>query len=733
MTVHPNPPNDPAQKEAARVAIDPLVIFELREVGGRNFTIAQHPALGKFFQMGPEEYRVASLLDGTRTLSDILQVLESDGIRWDPKEVAEFISKLVSSQIAAPVGISDAAQRTQKPPTAQGARESGQGENERSSHESLQHWYRRLPKLLSLMISQRFPLIQGQGLATKLEKHVGCAFSILGMLYWAGLVLSGLMIVAAHRQDFAGELRRMFDPGIWLVLLVMWIIAKVIHEAGHAVAARYHGVHVGKMGIMFFFLAPLAYVDVTDAWKLKSRWSRVQIALAGVYLELAVAALAAWAWWFLPDGLPRHLAAQFFLVAGPATLLVNANPLLRLDGYYVVSDLTEIPNLRMHGRKQLVAWIEKLVLKIDPPRPLLSGWRRVFATFHAACSVVFQVVWMGGLIIGVSMWLPGIGLLLAIAASMLWCIIPLSRWVYKVWIHEPGERWFMNSKRKRLIGLAMLLVLMFQYFCATNSPLARRVPVVVQFRDEQIARASADAFVRDVYVRRGQRVSRGMLLMELEDPELLLRRDKKADELELANLRAIQLRRQGDVSKSAAEIENSRSLRRQLAELNDQIDGLKVVATRAGLIVSTSIDELQGRYVKRGEELLRVSEPQEKELLAAISESDMQAYQAAARRAKPAQVRLRGGQRFAAVPANLRPRARRSLPHPALAATAGGPLAVEPSPDDDEAVRVIQPQLESRTLVDPVTSVEIRAGQIGMMTIADDRSLITRLFDSAKR
>ena len=93
----------------------------------------------------------------------------------------------------------------------------------------------------------------------------------------------------------------MFDPSLWLLLLGMWAISKVIHETGHAVAARYHGVQVGKIGILFFFMAPLAYVDVTDAWKLKSRWSRVQIALAGIYLELAVAAIAAWAWWLLPQ------------------------------------------------------------------------------------------------------------------------------------------------------------------------------------------------------------------------------------------------------------------------------------------------------------------------------------------------------------------------------------------------------------------------------------------------
>jgi multidrug efflux pump subunit AcrA (membrane-fusion protein) len=260
--------------------------------------------------------------------------------------------------------------------------------------------------------------------------------------------------------------------------------------------------------------------------------------------------------------------------------------------------------------------------------------------------------------------------------------------------------------------------------------LARRVPVVVQFRDQQIARATADAFVKTVYVTRGQRVKQGLLLVELDDPELLIQRDRKTDDLKIAQLRAVQYRRQGELSRSAAECENAASLRRQIIELNEQLDGLRVIAEREGFVLGPAIDSLQGRFVDRGAELLRVSDPQEKELLAAVSEADMQAYQAAASEALPALVRLRGGTKFQTIPASLRPRARRSLPHPAFAATVGGPLPVEPSSNEKHPMRLVEPQLQSVTPLDPVTSVEIQAGQIGTMTIGDNRSLVARLIDT---
>ena len=306
-------------------------------------------------------------------------------------------------------------------------------------------------------------------------------------------------------------------------------------------------------------------------------------------------------------------------------------------------------------------------------------------------------------------------------------------WTVDVPDDDPRARWYRNETRRRLVCYTFLLILTIQYLAASSSPLARRVPVVVQFREPQVARASSDAFVRAVYVTRGQRVKQGMILLELEDPELVIRRGRTADDLEIAELRAVQFRNQGELSRSAAEAENAESLRRRLAMLDQQIDGLNGIAERNGLVLSPKLDSLQGRFVNRGEELLRVSDPQEKELLASVSEGDMQAYQAAAKRAQPTQVRLRGGTTFTAIPRALRPRARRSLPHPALSATAGGPLPVEPSPEEEGKVRVIQPRLEALTRLDPVTSVELYAGQIGTMIISDNRSIITRLWDSMRR
>lgn len=595
------------------------------------------------------------------------------------------------------------------------------------------HWSRPIMSALSFLVCQKISLGDGDCIARLANQRFGRLFSRSGCWNWLLLVGSGALIVIMNHHEFTNELTAFFDPGLWVMLLGMWVVAKLCHELGHAIAARHHGVRVGKFGLLLFFLAPLPFVDVTDAWKLESKWKRIQIGLGGVYIELALAAIAAWVWWLAPGELVRHLAAQFFLIAGPGTLLVNANPLLRLDGYYVLSDLTGIPNLRMHGRKQLGSLCNQYVMGTDAEASLLKGWRRSFATLHAMASVAFQVVWMSGLIIAISHWMRGLGMVIAIAAVSLWCIFPLMLWVRKMWNYELTGRWQWNTQRMRLLTIATAIPFVFHFMVTDASPLMRRVPVVVRNHDPQIVRATSDAMVANIYVHPGQRVLPGMLLMELENPELVMQRNDLADELAIAEVRAVQWRGQGELSRAAAELENAQSLRRQIKELDELIEGLTIQAERAGFILNPDLEELEGCFVDRGDELCQVMDPQQKELLASVGESDLLAYRKAAILRAPVAVRLKGGTSFSVTPTALQPRARLRLPHPTLAATSGGPLPVEVASGNQADVQALQPQLQGVIQLDQRSSSLSRDGQIGMLTISDNRSLFERVISRLNR
>jgi putative peptide zinc metalloprotease protein len=334
---------------------------------------------------------------------------------------------------------------------------------------------------------------------------------------------------------------------------------------------------------------------------------------------------------------------------------------------------------------------------------------------------------MSGLIVAVSHWMRGLGMVIAIAAISLWVILPLLIWVRKMWYHESTDRWQWNTQRMRLLTLGSFVPFVVHFMTTDASPLMRRVPVVVQNHDPQIARATADALVVNVYVQPGQRVLPGMLLLELENPELVMQRSDVADELAIAEVRAVQWRGRGELSKAAAEFENAESLRRQIMELDEQIDGLKIVAERAGYVLNPDLAELKGCFVDQGDELCQVMDPGQKELLASVGESDLLAYRKAAIIGVPVAVRLKGGTSFSVTPTPLQPRARLRLPHPTLAATSGGPLPVEFAANDPSDLQARQPQLQGVIQMNQRNSSLSRDGQIGMMTISDNRSMFERL------
>ena len=220
-----------------------------------------------------------------------------------------------------------------------------------------------------------------------------------------------------------------------------------------------------------------------------------------------------------------------------------------------------------------------------------------------------------------------------------------------------------------------------------------------------------------------------MVLAELDEPELLEKRDAKADELDAAELRAVQLRRQGEIANALLESQLAEGLSRQLDELNEQVKGLTIIAARSGLVLCPRIDAMLGCYVRQGDEILRVADPNSMELLISVAESDAAAFENTCEKHEKVSVRLRGGVWIQAQPEVLFPRAQTTLPHPALASTAGGPLAVEASQDQQNRMQLIQPRLECVTRLDPLACAEVYSGQIGSMSIGDTRPLLTRLVE----
>jgi putative peptide zinc metalloprotease protein len=686
-----------------------------RRIGGRHAVVLHDRRTGKFFHLGSEEAAAFSRMDGTATVDAITRAMEQAGYQWTVEDVQALTMSLVKQKL---VRLVDSKGNEVKS-TDDGIAPSAAGRSQQTPA------LKKLAVPLSRLISQRIAIMNADHIAISVCRHFGWVFSRRGVCAAAILAACAVAVVLLNLKSLADESRSMLAPAAWPLMVLIWFLLKIIHEAGHAVSAKRQGVRVGDAGIMFFMFAPLAYVDVTDAWRLRSSWARVQIALGGVYFEAWTAIAAAFMYPLLPDGLARHIAAQWMIIAGPASWLVNANPLLRLDGYYALSDLLNIPNLRMHGRAHWLAIIERYFLGIPAPQRLLTGWRSSAATVHAAASIVFQLVWMSGLVFAVSKWAGALGMVLAGSAALLWGLLPLAGWLGRHW-HASGEA---AHYRRRLILVVAAACVLLSLILNVSSPFVRGVPVIVQYCDEQIGRAAANGFVDRVAVQAGQRVKEGDVLLEIRNDDLLLRRAQMSDDLTLALSKHRQLSRKKELAAAEAQLELVRSYKASLEELDQAVNDLRITAVRGGVVVSERPEQWLGRYVRRGDILIRIADMDDKELLIVFPEAEWASYAQAVATNRALTARLRGGQRITVQPQPAQPRFRDILSHPAMAGCSGGDIAVIADADAPGGFRSLQALGEAIASLSAGDSPLVHSGQRGRLYLRDTQSILVRLWN----
>lgn len=189
-----------------------------------------------------------------------------------------------------------------------------------------------------------------------------CALPLLGLAFLLMIVASVIAVVyfAELAADFAGATSKLMTGQglIWLMIAIS--LTKIIHELAHAVACKYFGGDVLEMGLMLFIGTPCLYCDVSDAWLIPQNWKRILISAAGILAELTIAAVASIIWLLSADGLVQDLCVIVMVVCSITTILFNGNPLLRYDGYFILSDLTGVPNLATEAATQIRSWIRRI-------------------------------------------------------------------------------------------------------------------------------------------------------------------------------------------------------------------------------------------------------------------------------------------------------------------------------------------------------------------------------------
>jgi putative peptide zinc metalloprotease protein len=427
------------------------------------------------------------------------------------------------------------------------------------------------------------------------------------MLRW-GLPLVfalGLFLVARDWQRFIATFPHLFSLGGALAFGVALTFAKLCHEFGHAFMAKRAGCRVQSMGVAFMVMLPMFYTDVSDAWRVSDRRSRLLIGAGGVLAELVLAVLALMAWSLLPDGPLRTSAFMLASATWVTTLLINLNPFMRFDGYFLVSDLLGVENLQARAFA-LCRWrLREALFGYGEPAP--EPWppalgRRLLIWGYG--SWIWRAVLFFGIALAVyHLFFKLLGIFLMLV-ELVWFIgLPIWRELCEWW-----QRRDQAQPRKVVllgVGLSLALALLVVPWRASV-----QVPALLEASRTTALHAPVPARLKALLVADGQAVEQGAMLLELESPDLDSRLKIVRRDIEILQL---QLRRQAGRSETAAD---AGILEQQLAEalaeyrgLAAQRERLQLRAPQAGVVRDLLPDLEVGRWLNPAETLVRIVEP----------------------------------------------------------------------------------------------------------------------------
>ncbi|MHC4994160.1 MAG: efflux RND transporter periplasmic adaptor subunit, partial [Planctomycetota bacterium] len=389
-----------------------------------------------------------------------------------------------------------------------------------------------------------------------------------------------------------------------LLLSATFLVVKVIHEFGHGLAAKHHGLEVHDMGILFMVFMPMFYVDVSDAWMVPRRRDRLWINAGGVCIEFLFASVAVWVWLGTDPGVVNQIAFNTMLAASVTTLLFNINPLMKYDGYYFLMDWMQIPNLRAKAGQFTGHLAKKYILGIKdqkPPREAAS--HPIFMPLYAISAGVYR--WFVVLGIIAMVWhvldpygLEVIGSILGSVALVTMVGLPLFKMLKFIWVQQ-AKTW---RRMAATVAGAGALGLLAWGILSIEMEHAIEQPIVVLAEHRTTLYVPADGRIERVLVEPGQVVEAGQPLLVLRNDGLQSSLDMFRVEREQTLLRrdmALQEGRQEIVSALASTL---RYIDESIQNTEQKIKRLTVRAQFDGrLLASERLHASIGKPMRQGD------------------------------------------------------------------------------------------------------------------------------------
>jgi putative peptide zinc metalloprotease protein len=558
----------------------PDLVAQRQHYLGRSYWVVKDPVGLQYFRFQEEEFAILQMLDGEISLDEIKDRFEDE---FPPQkitleELQQFLGMLHRSGLV----VADVA---------------GQGHQLRKRRDERKR--KELWAAASNILCIRFKGFDPERLLNWLYPLVSWFFSPAVFIFCCVMALTALTLVIVEFDVFRAKLPEFYQffsiHNAFLLAAVLGV-TKVMHEFGHGLACKHFGGECHEMGVMVLVLTPCLYCNVSDSWMLPSKWHRAAIGAAGIYVEVVLSSVCTFLWWFSEPGLFHNLCLNVMFISSVTTIVFNANPLLRYDGYYILADLMEIPNLRQKATTILSRKLSEWCLGMEPPEdPFLPQRNQLFFALYSVAAAAYR--WVVALSICWFLYklferydlkIVGQGVVL----MSLWGLLGMPLYQVGKFFYVPGR--VEQVKKPRFytslgVVVALLLAALF-----VPLPYSVICPLEIQARDAVPVYVDVAGTLLSIDVKPGQEVAAKQQLAQLGsvDVDLEIAKLEGARNEYLVKLES--LRQQSARDTHAADQmeqvqESLNSVDEQLKEkLRDQ-QRLKLVAPVAGMVLPPPI------------------------------------------------------------------------------------------------------------------------------------------------
>ncbi|GAB6096371.1 hemolysin D [Desulfatiferula olefinivorans] len=692
-----------------RLSLRPGVHVRMQRFRGEKWYVFSDPFTNGFYRVRPPAYDFLIRLSPTRTVEEVWEQCLSMAPDSAPgqEDVLQLLTQLYHANLL----------YTEQAPDGRALFERFSKRRQREIKS----------RFLSIMF-MRIPLWDPDRFLRAAMPLFRLLISPLGALVFLAVVGLALKTVIDH-ADLAGhQAQGILSPGNLFLLYVGLVFVKSLHELGHAVVCRRFGGEVHTMGVMLLVFTPLPYMDATSSWSFRNRWKRAFVGAAGMIIELFVAALATLVWAHTGQGTVNSLAYNIMFIASVSTLVFNGNPLLRFDGYYILSDLLDIPNLARQSNLQLRHLAEKHLFGYqDSQSPARTSKEAFWLSVFGVLSGLYRILVFTGIVLFVADKFLLAGLIMAVICLISWGLVPLYRFFNYLATSPRLER-----TRRRAVGVSAALFLTVVFALAIFPfPNRFRAPGVLEAVAYIKVINEAPGYMDHLLVPSGTLVTPGTPLLTLSDPTLVI--DTKNAKAQKQETRALLMRA---MSEDVADLKPLRRrlsvIESRLADLEHQKNNLVVRARQKGVWVAPTAAERIGSFLPKGSPIGEIVDHGAFRFSSIVSQDD--AAHLFVDRIRKAEVRIAGhaARNVAVNDYTIIPFEQKKLPSAALGWLGGGDIAV--SADDAGGTQAAESFFSIDATLDTTEGVVFFHGRSGKIRFTmDPEPLLVQGFRALRR